>query len=161
MNGIDYLKGQTFLIGREPNNGRLCVSCVINGQPKTFVIGEMNSVPNSVSRCRPAEGSAHCKISIDADGSIVLTNLKPPNTTYVDGIEITSVQVGLSSNIELGKDRHPLNLSSITGAISKMAGLTPPPDMVGREERNVKSVLLTFWRRTDLLWLAIACFCIG
>ena len=93
MISIENLKGKTILVGKEPGNGRLFVSVKINGQPKTAAIGEMNSVPNSVSRCKPAENTAHCKIEVDATGNLIVTNLKPQNVTYVNGAEIVSKKV--------------------------------------------------------------------
>ena len=93
MNSIDILKGKTILVGKEPGNGRLFVSVKINGQPKTAAIGEMNSVPNSVSRCKPTENTAHCKIEVDNSENITVANLKPQNVTYVNGAEIVSKKV--------------------------------------------------------------------
>lgn len=127
MSNIDNLKSKTILIGKEPGNGRLYVSVVINGQPKITAIGEKNSVPNSVSRCKPAEGTAHCKISIDNSGNITVTNLKPQNVTYVNGAEIVSKKVKLNSNIELGKDRYSLNINTVIETASKIVGATTPP----------------------------------
>lgn len=127
MSNIDNLKGKTILVGKEPGNGRLYIAVIINGQPKVTAIGGMNSVPNSVSRCKPAEGVAHCKIVVDFNGSITVTNLKPQNVTYVNGAEIVSKKVQLSGMIELGKDRYALNIATVIEAASKIVGATVPP----------------------------------
>ena len=71
---MEQLKGKTILIGKEPSQGRLLVA--LPGSGKSAAIGLPGSVPASVSRCRPAEGIAHAKISIDQSGNIILTNLK-------------------------------------------------------------------------------------
>ncbi len=126
---IDNLKGKTILVGKEPGNGRLFVSVKINGQPKTAAIGEMNSVPNSVSRCKPAENTAHCKIEVDATGNLVVTNLKPQNVTYVNGAEIVSKKVKSNGMIELGKDRYSVSVNTIIETASKIVATvipTPP-----------------------------------
>ena len=120
MNVLDILKGRTILVGKEPGNGRLFVSVQIKGQPKTAAIGEMYSVPNSVSRCKPAENTAHCKIEVDATGNIIVTNLKPQNVTYVNGAEIVSKKVKPDGMIELGKDRYSINVNTIIETASKI-----------------------------------------
>lgn len=140
MSNIENLKGKTILVGKEPGNGRLYVSVVINGQPKTTVIGEMNSVPNSVSRCKPAEGTAHCKIVVDSNGNITVTNLKPQNVTYVNGAEIVSKKVKLNGIIELGKDRYSLNINTLIETASKVVGATVPPPPKEYSIRPLKKV---------------------
>ena len=120
MSSIDILKNKTILVGKEPVNGRLFVSVKINGQPKTAAIGEMNSVPNSVSRCKPAENIAHCKIEVDNSGNLTVTNLKPQNVTYVNGAEIVSKKVKLNAMLELGKDRYSVSINSILETASKI-----------------------------------------
>ena len=129
MSNIDNLKGKTILVGKEPGNGRLFVSVKINGQPKTAAIGEMNSVPNSVSRCKPAENTAHCKIEVDSIGNLTVTNLKPQNVTYVNGTEIVSKKVKSNGTIELGKDKYSINVGTIVETAKKIVDsvLPPPP----------------------------------
>ncbi len=145
MNNIDKLKGKTILVGKEPGNGRLFISVKINGQPKMTTIGEMNSVPNSVSRCKPAENIGHCKIDVDNTGAIKVTNLKPQNVTYVNGVEIISKTVTNDSFIELGKDKYSINVGSIIDTISKAIGeSTPPP----AQEYSIKSLKIV-WEEYD------------
>lgn len=135
MSSIDNLRNKTILVGKEPGNGRLFVSVKINGQPKTAAIGEMNSVPNSVSRCKPAENTAHCKIEIDGNGNLIVTNLKPQNVTYVNGAEIVSKKVKPNGMIELGKDRYSVSVNTIIETASKIVGVTVPPPL---KEFNIK-----------------------
>lgn len=71
---VENLKGSTILIGRESDNGRLLVSLMINGTAKTAAMGSAGSVPNCVSRCKPAEGVGHCKIVIDGGGNMTIVN---------------------------------------------------------------------------------------
>lgn len=131
MSNIDNLKGRTILVGKEPENGRLFVSVKINGQPKSAAIGEMNSVPNTVSRCRPTENTAHCKVEVDAAGNIIITNLKPQNVTYINGAEIVSKKVKQDCIIELGKSRFSVSVNTIVEAAAKIVGaVVPPPPQV-------------------------------
>lgn len=127
MNNLDYLKGKTILIGKEPINKRLCISVMLNGQPQTTAIGFMNSVPDSVSRCKPAEGAAHCKIFVDSQGIITVTNMKPQNVTYVNGVEIMSKAVTESAKIELGMDRYPVEVKTVLESAAKLLATKMPP----------------------------------
>lgn len=137
MSNIDNLKGKTILIGKESGNGRLLVSVRINGQPKFTTIGEVNSVPNSVSRCKPVENTAHCKIEVDTTGNIIVTNLKPQNVTYINGTEIISKKVKKDGIIELGKDHFSIRVSTIVEIASKIvASVCPPPP----EEYSIKNL---------------------
>ncbi len=128
MSDFDILIGKTILVGKEPGNGRLLVSVIINGQPKTAAIGGVNNVPNSVSRCMPAESIAHCKIIANNSGNMTVTNLKPKNVTYVNGIEIVSKNVSQKDVIELGKDRFAVNVSSIVETAIKIIKTVLPPE---------------------------------
>lgn len=124
---MDRLKGKTILVGKEPGQGRLCVSVLVNGQPKMALIGQAGSVPNSVSRCKPAVGMAHCKIEIDQLGNMTLTNLKPQNVTFVDGMEIVSKRITVSNAVALGKDKYSIDLNIILNTVLKMFGLKDLP----------------------------------
>ena len=144
MNSIDILKGKTILVGKEPGNGRLFVSVKINGQPKTAAIGEMNSVPNSVSRCKPTENTAHCKIEVDNSENITVTNLKPQNVTYVNGAEIVSKKVKQNGMIELGKDHYSVSVNKILETAAKIVLSVCPPPPPSPEEYSIKH-LKTVW----------------
>ena len=117
---MDRLKGQTILIGKEPGQGRLLIS--VTG--KTAAIGSPNSVPNSVSRCKVAEGVAHAKITVDNNGNMILTNMKPQNVTYVNGSEIATKHISPSNSIELGIDRFSINLPLVIETAKKLGNIT-------------------------------------
>ncbi|MDE6548447.1 MAG: FHA domain-containing protein [Muribaculaceae bacterium] len=121
---MDRLKGKTILLGKEPGQGRLLLA-IVGG--KTAVIGSPNSVPNSVSRCRVAEGVAHAKINVDQNGNMILTNMKPQNVTYVNGSEIVSKRISQSNTVELGKDRFSVSVPMILETAKKMT-VTPIPN---------------------------------
>lgn len=113
------LKGTTLLIGKEPGNGRLLISITGNGFKKTVTLGEYGSVPDSVSRCKPEEGVGHCKISIDENSKMTLTNLKIKNVTYVDNMEVSTKHIDGNSKVSLGQDRYALNIKAILDLAEK------------------------------------------
>ena len=115
---IDVLKGKTILIGKEPGQGRLLIA--IKGMPKIATLGQINSVPNSVSRCKPAEGVAHCQIEVDQAGNMTLTNLKVQNVTFVNGAEIMSKRINTASTVALGKDRFGINVTEVLNTAQKI-----------------------------------------
>ncbi len=119
------LNGTTLLIGKEPEKGCLLVAVCRNGHiVRAFTMGSAMSLPASVSRCLPQQGVAHCKVDIDTQGMMTMTNLKWQNVTYVDG---TDIQMPVIINeyykrIELGRDRYQLNLNALLATASKMIG---------------------------------------
>ncbi|MDE7350550.1 MAG: hypothetical protein K2N25_05740 [Muribaculaceae bacterium] len=120
---MEQLKGKSILIGKEPKNGRLLL--YIPEIKKVGAIGTPNSVPGCVSRCQADKGLAHTRLSIDKDGNLTLTNLKPENHTYVNGLEIMSRRITPSTKVELGIDRYPLDIQAILDAAKKL--LPPSP----------------------------------
>ncbi len=116
---MDRLKGCTILIGREHAQGRLLVA--LSGSGRATLIGAAGSVPGSVSRCKPAENTAHCKIEIDSSGTMVLTNLKPQNVTYIDGVQVESKRISDSSTVLLGPDKYVLDLPLLLNTAIKLA----------------------------------------
>ena len=127
MNATDKLKGMTLLIGKKPVEGCLLVAFTLKGQLKTLSLGAPNSVPGSVSRCKAAEGVAHCKLAIDQNGKMVITNLKQENVTYVNGMEVQSKKVGPDSTVELGMDRYAINIGTIVENVAKAIDKVMPP----------------------------------
>lgn len=117
---MDKLKGKTILIGKEPGQGRLMVA--VSGCGKSAVIGTTGIVPGCVSRCKPAEGVAHAGIVIDANGAMVVKNIKPQNITYVNGRETVSKRIELTDAVELGKDRYRIDLSLVLETAKKLVG---------------------------------------
>lgn len=121
------LRNKTILVGRDADSGRLLISIKINGQPRNATIGNINSVPNCVSRCKPYEEVAHCKIDVLNDDTMLLTNIKPENFTFVNGSDITSKRININSHISLGKDMYPMNIGNVITAANKLLGEIPPP----------------------------------
>ena len=124
---MERLKGKTILIGKEPGQGRLLVA--IQGNGKSAAIGAPGSVPACVSRCKPSEGVAHAKITVDQTGNMTITNMKPQNVTFVNGSEIASKRVSSSNTVELGKDRFSINLPVVIETAKKIVtvvGQQPP-----------------------------------
>jgi hypothetical protein len=121
------LKGKTILIGKEPEQGRLMVAVQVNGQYKAAYIGQPGCVPGCVSRCLPQTGMAHAKLEIGEDDSIMLTNLKAANVTYVNGAEIVSKHISPDAKVELGKDCFAVDLKVVLGAASKVVEAVKTP----------------------------------
>lgn len=119
------LEGKTILIGKEPGSGRLLVAVKGVG---TVTIGPDGCVPASVSRCKPAEDAGHCRLSIDQNSVMTLTNLKPQNVTYVNGMEIITKRVTADSNITLGKDRYAVDLNTVLEAARKLVKQKKPTE---------------------------------
>lgn len=119
---MERLKGKTILVGKEPGQGRLLVA--IQGNGKSAAIGAPGSVPASVSRCKPAEGVAHAKITVDQNGNMVLSNMKSQNVTYVNGSEIASKRISSTNSVELGKDRFSISLPEVLEIARKIVTVT-------------------------------------
>ncbi len=130
------LNGKTILIGRESAQGRLLVA--ISGSSMT--VGGTNSVPSSVSRCKPAENIAHCKISIDQSGNMVIANIKPQNVTYVDGLQVESKKITEHSTIALGRDKYSVSVHLILEAASKLVPTSPSPSQPAIQSTASKKV---------------------
>lgn len=111
-----------ILVGKEPEKGRLLISTSVNGKTVNATLGDPGSVPSCVSRCRPAEGIAHCKIVLSDNGDMVLTNLKPENVTYVNGREIISKKITSDADVSLGKLKYPINIKEILSIVNRPAG---------------------------------------
>ena len=114
------LKGKKIWVGKDPTKSRLQVYVMINGQPKSALIGTEGSVPSSVSRCVPEQQAAHITLEISQEGAISVTNLKPQNVSYVNGIEILTKRVSGNDTLELGKDRFPIQVSIILSIAEKI-----------------------------------------
>ena len=119
------LANASILIGREPNLRRLSLCITIGGTTKTVTIGSMNSVPNSISRCIPAEKKAHCGIDINADGQIFINNINGSNITYVNDQEVISKRITPDCRISLGCEQYPVDLKEILREVEKIAQSMP------------------------------------
>lgn len=125
---MDNLKGKSILIGKEAAEGRLCVAVGSDGAPaKVAVLGLPGSVPACVSRCMPAAGVAHARLTVDDAGNMTLSNLKSQNVTFVNGCEIVSKKVTPAMTVELGIDRYRVDLSAVLAAAGRIAGVAAPP----------------------------------
>lgn len=112
------------VIGKEEGQHRLLVKI---GQ-KAFVVGNPQSVPNTVSRL-------HCSLSVEYSDDqvrkvtrIKIQNLKPENITYVDGQEVESKAIRENSHVQLGFDRYTMDLKQVVDGMRKfLPAITPPP----------------------------------
>lgn len=120
---MERLKNKTILIGREPSNSRLLI--YIPEIKKYGAIGDPGSVPESVTRCKIQEGVAHAKIFVEQNGCLTLTNIKPQNTTYVNGSEIMTKRITPSNTVELGKDHYAIDIPILLESAKKLLPPTP------------------------------------
>lgn len=118
------LKGKTIYIGRDPKDNNLGVAVKINGKLQTSTVGAPQSVPSTVSRLIADQGVAHCRIDIDEQGRMVLTNMKLQNITNVDGQPIQAKRIAPGSKIDLGPTHHTLPLNKVMEAASKIVGIS-------------------------------------
>lgn len=105
-----------IIIGREAQSNQLLV--IADGKAYRLDVG--GKVPQSVSRYNHQDGTAHCRIVISTGGMRV-ENLNEMNVTYVNGEEVESSKISLSSVIELGDDQYRINLPKIL----KLIGYQP------------------------------------
>lgn len=110
-------KNQTIFIGRDPQRSQLVVAMSIGGKLKCVGVENTLTIPNSVSRCDTSTKSAHCKIDIDENGNMKITNMKDANVTFVDGTMVACKGITESSKIALGGDRYEIRLSDIKKAL--------------------------------------------
>ena len=101
-----------ILIGREEGTARLMV---VSPQGKV-ALGQPHSVPNSVSRLLAAQGQAHCKLVVDANGGMTIHNMKATNVTCVDGVPVQSKRITNKSVVTLGQDNYRVDLQAILKA---------------------------------------------
>lgn len=105
-----------IIIGREAQSNQLLVIA----DDKAYRLDVGGTVPKSVSRYNHQDGTAHCRIVISTGGMRV-ENLNEMNVTYVNGEEVESSKISLSSVIELGDDQYRINLPKIL----KLIGYQP------------------------------------
>lgn len=102
-----------LLIGREESTNQLAV--LANG--KLYRIDVKGNVPDTVSRCKAAEHTAHCLINVSAERGMRFENLNPHNVSYINGTSVRSCPISSSSRIELGPDQYRINLDTILKAV--------------------------------------------
>lgn len=114
-----------LLIGRDPDTNRLAVR---TSKGQLMLFGKDGSVPNSVSRFKADQNTAHAQLSINPmTQKMEIINLNPNNYTWVGKERVTSEPVELKwkSKVTLGGDYYKLNLTSILEKI----GLKKPIDV--------------------------------
>lgn len=120
-----------IIIGREEGARRL--HCMVDG--REFNIGPAGMVPLSVSR-------KHCRITINS-GHINIENLNLQNETYVDGNQVFSKALTVSSRVQLGKDHFLLPLRQIlqlVNGVSVPMGGQPAKEVPTFSLRPLKAV---------------------
>lgn len=111
---MESLRGKTLLIGKAmQEHGYLCLAIFDDNNFTTTVVKDFGRLPDSVSRCKPEEKIAHCKIEFDLSGNMILSNMKSQNVTYVNGIEIVSKKIKEDCVVELGIDKYRIDLKQI------------------------------------------------
>ena len=138
------LKGKTILIGKEPGQGLLYVAVC----GKVAALGAPGSVPASVSRCIPQQNVAHAQIEVDHQGNMTITNLKPANVTYVDGIEVMSKRITPSSQVFLGRDRYNLDLNTLLATAEKIVAVAEPASAKEFNISHLRQVWDDFHQKT-------------
>lgn len=128
----DNLKGRTLLIGRTSAKDHLLVCTILKGQPLATEVTGVSGVPQSVSRCKVQEGTAHVRLNIGSGGEMNVENLKAQNVTYVNDNQVTAKRISVSDKLSLGRDRFsvPMEalLSTASALVTKVEGkaATPP-----------------------------------
>lgn len=104
----------TLLIGRDNDTSRLAVA---TNKGQLMLFGRDNSVPNTVSRFKPDQKTAHVKITINPITlKMEITNLNPNNYTWVGQERVYGepVEINIKSKVFMGPDYYPLNVEAIT-----------------------------------------------
>lgn len=103
-----------LIIGRDATTSQLRIT--MGQQSKAF--GAMGSVPMTVSR-------QHCSLNILSDGSFKITNLKPQNVTFVNGVEVMAKNIIDKDRIELGPSKFLVSWDWIKSFIPQMVDFRP------------------------------------
>lgn len=154
---MESLRNKSILIGKEAGQGRLEIVVIGSSKPLIGFIGNPGTVPNTVSRCKPAENMAHAKLDIDSNGNMTLSNMKPQNITYVNGGEIESKRISHDAAIALGAEQYAVNLTTILNSAKQLVKLvqhsqpnaaTPQPTTPEKPKKvyNIKH-LEAVWNR--------------
>lgn len=105
-----------ILIGRNGDDNRLAVQIAYKTKKQLILLNQPNSVPNSVSRYKKDEQTAHCKVIInDMSQELSICNLNPMNYTWVDGnlIGMEPVVIDPRTDVCLGGEYYRLTLDPI------------------------------------------------
>lgn len=107
---------KTILIGREVDGTHL-VALTLDangGKPTKTYIGD--NVSTSVTRLRLVDNNrwvGHCKIDIENDGSMRISNMKAENITRVNGNGVASRAITWNDNITLGSGEYQLDMTKV------------------------------------------------
>lgn len=136
------LKNMTILIGRDPEKPRLIAGVEVGGKLKLVAIDSNSVAPNSISRFKPQEKTAHCKIDIDGNGEMTITNLKDVNVTYVDNVPVISRRITPEHRVALGKDAYPIDINAILKTVKAAIGvdITPLKKVWEEYETEIKAI---------------------
>ena len=104
-----------IIIGREEQSRRLKMA---SGE-KYKVYGSPQSVPTSVSR------NNHCCLYIDEEGRMTISNLRPSNQTYVNGVSVEMKRVTCKDRIELGVEQYALNWNWVNEFVKQIQPPAP------------------------------------
>lgn len=119
-----------FTIGRDAKTSQLSITA---GQ-QLARIGQAGSVPQTVSR-------QHCSLTVDADGTMKLRNLKPENTTYVNGVAVEQKTIKPSDTVQLGPDRYQVDMKTLVALLDKLtpktADIRPLKQLYSQYEHDV------------------------
>lgn len=121
---MERLKNSELLVGRSPEDSKMLIAIRLGDEYKTIALGEAGSVPQSVSRCRPDQDKAHCKLSIDGAGNIQVINSNPNNITYVGGVQISRKNVQINDTIALGDGSYAIDVNQIMSAVLPLFGFS-------------------------------------
>lgn len=135
------LKGKSFVIGREESQNRLLLydENTHRSVPLTYGI----KVPASISRLNihnTDAPQAHVRLSVTADGNIVLSNMKATNMTYVNGVAIASKRLTGQETVELGADRYRLDIKNVLSAAQMFVGNNATTGNTNKEPKNKKDI---------------------
>ena len=142
------LKNRTILIGRDPEKPRLLASIAVDGKMKLVAV-DSSVIPNSISRIQASANTAHCKIDIDNNSEMTITNLKDANITVVDGVSVVSRRITPDSKVTLGKDDYVLDINRVVAAVKGAIGIDITPLKKVWEEYEAKGDAITK-RQQDL-----------
>lgn len=138
---IKALAGHIILVGKKPTGNDLMISVNSNGKTRSACTTAFGRVPGSVSRCKPEHDIAHCKISIDSNGVVSITNVKSENYTFVNGMEVVSKKINSKSTVELGPNRFRIDITEIISIASKLISRIPEGNL-----KNARSKFETAMR---------------
>lgn len=96
----------TIYIGRDETTSRLGAFI----SPNKGTLLDLTA-PNSISRYKPREQTAHCKLEVYKDGKLKIYNLNNQNVTYVDGCQIDRAWITSDTNVALGFNKFQLPLA--------------------------------------------------